>query len=72
MKYIETKATEGHNVEEAFKIMVEQQEKAAASGGGLDMPMSLGAATGAVTITAAGDQRATETQQAKKKKKGCC
>jgi len=52
--------------------MVEQQEKAAAAGGGLDMPMSLGAATGAVTITAAGDQRATETQQAKKKKKGCC
>jgi hypothetical protein len=52
--------------------MAEQHEKGVASGGGLEMPMSLGAATGAVTITAAGDQRATETKIANKKKKGCC
>lgn len=56
MKYIETCATSGAKVEDAFRTMVEQHEKAASSSGaGLDMPTSLTGATGAVAITAAGD-----------------
>jgi len=63
MTYIETCATSGAKVEDAFRTMCEKNQKAAAAGGmGMDMPMSLSAATGAVTITAAGDARATETK----------
>jgi len=72
MKYIETCATSGVNVDEAFKSMVEHQQKALDSGEGLEMPMSLTGATGAVTITAAGDAAASRESIAKKKKKGCC
>lgn len=53
--------------------MVEHKQKQVDSGAGLDMPMSLGGATGAVTITAAGDAEASRQSLAKKeKKKGCC
>ena len=56
LPYFETTATTGVKVEETFRSMADAQMKVqASSAGGFDMPMSLSGATGAVTISAAGD-----------------
>lgn len=72
--YIETCATQGTKIEDAFRQLAETAlEKQTSAPAGFDMPTSLSAASGAqpVVLNPKDDQKRTETVQKKKKKCGC-